>query len=334
MMGSQKSVLWLLLLLLCGGCAGKTGLSSNGPDVPAGEDRLPLIGVSFPTTSLDFRKAMYHLLEEYAVQEDRKADLILLDGENSQRKQNQDLISLVDQPVDGIILIPYTMEGPIPAIQYANDQGVPVLTLDNRIEVASSAFTVGYVGADHYLMGLQAGELLVASLEEYFPDAELWNVVYLTGIPNSSGEVDRNTGIQQAISQNSRIQLLGEYNGAFTSIYAQSILDDCLNIYPDLHGVICQNDLMAEGCYLALEDHGLAGEVVVIGIDGQRSVVEKITQGNIAGTVIQYPSMVLQAIDDMCAFLQGEKLSYYNYQPTDPITRENAQEYLNQELPW
>lgn len=58
------------------------------------------------------------------------------------------------------------------------------------------------------------------------------------------------------LSQEPRIRLLGTYNGEFSRLNAESILDDCLNVYPDLHGVICQNDLMAEGCYQALVRRG------------------------------------------------------------------------------
>ncbi len=159
-------------------------------------------------------------------------------------------------------------------------------------------------------------------------------MIYLTGIPNSSGAVDRDTGITQVLSQEPRIRLLGTYNGEFSRLNAESILDDCLNVYPDLHGVICQNDLMAEGCYQALVRRGLAGEVALVGIDGQRSVVEEIAAGGIDGTVIQYPDMALEAVEEICRYLDGEPLSFSNYQQTDIITRENAQWYLDQDLPW
>lgn len=33
-------------------------------------------------------------------------------------------------------------------------------------------------------------------------------------------------------------------------------------------------------------------------------------------------------------YLDGEPLSFSNYQQTDIITRENAQWYLDQDLPW
>ena len=185
--------LFLTLALLL--CSCRTSLPpSSSPASQEADQGSYRIGVSFPTTSLLFRSAMFQLLEEFDLSEG-SVELILCDGENSQEKQNQDLVNLIDDPVDGIILIPYTMEGPLPAIQYANDRGIPVLTLDNRVESSSLSRTIGYVGAEHVTMGEQAARLLISALEEHFPDAAQWNVIYLTGIPNSSGAVDRDTGI-------------------------------------------------------------------------------------------------------------------------------------------
>lgn len=91
---------------------------------------------------------------------------------------------------------------------------------------------------------------------------------------------------------------------------------------------------MARGLLPGSGPPGLAGEVALVGIDGQRSVVEEIAAGGIDGTVIQYPDMALEAVEEICRYLDGEPLSFSNYQQTDIITRENAQWYLDQDLPW
>ena len=292
------------------------------------------IGVSFPMTDLMFRAKMLSLLEQYQQDHAGEVTFIILDGQNSQRQQNQDLMELVDTPVDGIILIPYTMEGTLPVIQYANDKQIPVMTLDNRVEDSTPARVISYVGADHVQMGCLAAQLLVSALERRFPEEQQWNVIYLTGIPNSAGAVDRDTGIKETLDQEPRITLLGEFNGEFTRQKSCSIMEDCLNIYPCIHGVICQNDLMAEGCYQALENYGLAGRVSIIGIDGQRSVVEKIAEQKIDGTILQYPDMILHAVEYMRSYLNGQPLQYAYYQQIDPITFENAQACLDAGLSW
>jgi ABC-type xylose transport system substrate-binding protein len=76
-------------------------------------------------------------------------------------------------------------------VEYANDRGVPVITVDNTLEKAGGARVLSYVGADHFRMGAQAAELLVEVLEEKFPDEESWQVIELAGSPGASGTVDR-----------------------------------------------------------------------------------------------------------------------------------------------
>lgn len=322
----------LLFTLSLSGC--RFSDPPDHPPVSQPEQAVYRLGVSFPMTDLAFRAKMLSLLEEYQLEHAGEVEFIIRDGENSQRKQNQDLMELADLPVDGIILIPHTMEGTLPVIQYANDKQIPVMTLDNRVENSIQARTVSYVGADHVQMGKLAAQLLISALEQRFPEESTWNVIYLTGIPNSAGAVDRDVGIKETLAREPRITLLGEFNGEFTDKKACSILEDCLNVYPSIHGVICQNDLMAEGCYLALEKNGLAGKLSVVGIDGQRSVVEKIAQKKIDGTILQYPDMVLHAVEYMCGYLDGQPMEFAYYQQIDPITFKNAQEYLDANLPW
>ena len=111
-------------------------------------------------------------------------------------------------------------------------------------------------------------------------------------------------------------------------------MKDCLNVYPEIHGVICQNDLMAEGCVYALEAKGMAGSISVIGIDGQRSVAEKIAEGEIDGTVWQNPEMAVDAVKRLTDYLEGDLRSGNIYTEIVPLTPDNVQEYLDEGLAW
>lgn len=316
-------------VLILSGCGGETIQSGSAPETASAWK----IGISFPTTDLIYRQKMLELLQQYDEQHP-ETEFVILDAENSREKQNRDILELLQMPADGVILIPYTMEAPLSVIHYANELGIPVLTLDNDVTRSHSARTIGYVGANHTRMGEQAAELLLESLQSRFPEEEQWNVIYLTGVADSSGAVDRNTGIQSVLNEHPEIQILDTCNGEFTAEKAKSILQDCLQVYPEIHGVICQNDMMAEGCYEALAEQGLEGKIALIGIDGQRSIIEKIEEGKIDGTVLESPGMAAEAAERMTLYLQGEVRSGDLYTDTFPVTAENAQEYLENGLAW
>ena len=130
------------------------------------------------------------------------------------------------------------------------------------------------------------------------------------------------------------MELVGIYNAEFTTLHAKSVMEDCLEIYGEIDGVICQNDLMALGCYEALREAERLGDIALIGIDGQKDVVEKMVTGGIDGTVIQYPDMILTGIRKLLDALDGREPEPEYIQETDKIRVKDAERYLEETRPW
>jgi ribose transport system substrate-binding protein len=184
-------------------------------------------------------------------------------------------------------------------------------------------------------MGVQAAELLIAALEKKFPDAEKWNVVEIEGTPGSSAAIDRGRGINDVLGADDRINLIASLNGEFATTTATSIAEDVLTANPDLNGFICHNDMMAEGCYQALVNADKLGDVVIIGIDGQLSTAEKIVEGNIHGTVIQYAGkMSIKGIELLKEYIEGNEVDDIYYVPTDVVSPDDVQKFIDEGLVW
>jgi ribose transport system substrate-binding protein len=64
--------------------------------------------------------------------------------------------------------------------------------------------------------------------------------------------------------------------------------------HPDLEAVFCGNDAMAMGAYQALLSAGKADKVKVFGFDGADDVIEKIAEGKIVATGMQYPIVMAE----------------------------------------
>lgn len=333
--GVLGAILLSALLVLLVGCGDFAPEGHDDGQVQNSKDGY-FIGVSFPTTQLAFRASMTDLVEQH-YGDSSPADGVRVsvkDAAGSERQQNQDIIDLVNDGVDGIVLVPGSVEGQISAVKYANDQGVPVITVDNRIEASASAESVSFVGANHYEMGKQAAELLVSCLKEKWPTKSSWNVVELSGPPEASGTIDRGQGIDDYFAENASVSLVGSYNASFTSQNARSVIEDLLVLDPGIDGVICQNDLMALGCQQAIAGAGKTGQIVVVGIDGQASAVQAIEQGGIDGTVAQSPEMVLRGIELLCSYLDGGQLEPVYYEETVVVSSNNASSYLSSHTNW
>ena len=78
-----------------------------------------------------------------------------------------------------------------PALQQAVDAGIPVITIDRRVEGVPGILS--HVGADNVKGGEAQGQLIA----EMFPDGA--EIVNLQGQPGASPAIDRNQGVHNVL---------------------------------------------------------------------------------------------------------------------------------------
>jgi ABC-type sugar transport system substrate-binding protein len=320
----KRGALLVLILILAAGAV----FAAGGKQGPASKYK---IGVSIPSAEYTFFATMEAAIKSAYPTE--RATVTVFDGQNNQQKQNQDIEDMITQKYDGIVLIPITVEGAIPAVSYANQQKVPIITVDREIASNTGVEVIGFVGADHRPMGVQTANLLISSMEKMFPGQRTFNVVELLGTQGSSAAILREEGIHSVFDKDPRIKYIS-LDGNFETTKALQVAEDQLTANPNLHGFVCHNDMMAEGVYQALVNMNKVGKVAITGIDGQRSTVELVVKGGISGTVIQYPKMVTLGVEVMCDYLDGKQIQYTNFYPTDPCGPDAAQRMLNDGSAW
>ncbi len=290
------------------------------------------VGVSLPSMEFTFFATMKTDLEDAFPTDE--VEVTVYDGENNQEKQNKDVEDMITLGYDGIVLIPITVEGAIPAIEYANSKNVPVITVDRQVTADAGVDVIGFVGSDHKPMGVGSAELLIAALEEKFPDEDQWNIIEIEGTQGASATLLRGEGIHEVIDANDKINLIASYDGDFSTNNALAIAEDALTANSDLHGIICHNDDEARGAYQALVNANRVGDVVITGIDGQKETVQLIADGAIQGTVVQYPKMVCMGVDVLVDYLNGNEVDEINYYPTDKCAPEDAAKFIEEGKCW
>ena len=85
-------------------------------------------------------------------------DLIVTNGENNASKQVSDVESLIAQGVKTLIISPVTADALTPVVKQAMDAGIPVVTLDRKVNTDVTL----HIGADNKLIGKTAGEFVCA----------------------------------------------------------------------------------------------------------------------------------------------------------------------------
>jgi ABC-type sugar transport system substrate-binding protein len=168
-----------------------------------------------------------------------------------------------------------------PAIQLAVDAGIPVVTIDRRVDNVPGIFA--HVGADNVKGGEAQGQLIM----EMFPDgAKVFN---LQGQPGSSPAIDRNAGVHNVLDQHADMYpFVFEQTAFFARDKGLSVTESGLAGMaepPDV--IVAANDDMALGAIEAVKAAGL--EVPVIGFDALPEALASIQAGELAASIEQFP---------------------------------------------
>jgi ABC-type sugar transport system substrate-binding protein len=116
-------------------------------------------------------------------------------------------------------------------------------------------------------------------------------LVGVTGVEGNSTDLIRSRGRDAAIKEFPKIKLVGELPGKWNREDSQKAMEDLISRYPNLKGVIAQNDDVADGCIAALRAAGLkpGQDVFISGADGTTGGAEMIKQGQMIATSANVP---------------------------------------------
>jgi ribose transport system substrate-binding protein len=196
-----------------------------------------------------------------------------------QLSQVEDVI--VKKP-DAIIFIPVDYKAMVPAVEKINAAGIPVTNITDR---SAGGQFVAYVGANDYNIGLATARVLLKGI------GGKGNVIILEGVKGSLTSTDRVRGFNDALKENPNVKLLASQPGNFQRLQALQVMENLMQSFPSIDGVLAANDPMAVGAIEALE--GANRKAQVVGINGSKEAVELIKSGK------------LLASGDFNGFIQG-----------------------------
>jgi inositol transport system substrate-binding protein len=236
------------------------------------------------------------------------------DGQNSAPKQTADIEAAVVQGVGGIVISPLDVNAMAPAIQSAVENGTPVVTIDRRVSGVNGI--LAHVGADNVKGGEAQGRWLL----ETFPNGA--KVVNLQGQPGASPAIDRNKGLHNIIDQHKdKFQLVAEQTALFARDQGLSVTESLLAGMaepPDV--IVAANDDMALGALEAVKARNLQDKVKIIGFDALPEALAAVRDGQLAGTVEQFPGgQSRKAMQVMVSFLKEKKAPESDLVLLEPI---------------
>jgi ABC-type sugar transport system substrate-binding protein len=260
--------------------AGAMGLALSAGAFAQSDKELTIMA-SVPGMSFPF---FVHMMNQMKAEAEALGGITVVesDGQDQTPKQTADVETAITQGVDGIVISPREVDAMAPAIQQAVDAGIPVVTIDRRVDAVPGI--LAHVGADNVKGGEAQGELIM----KLFPDGA--TIINLQGTPGASPAIDRNQGLHNVLDQHAdKYKFVFEQTANFRRADGLSVTESALagmDGPPDV--IVAGNDDMALGAVEAVKARNYEG-VAVIGFDALPEALAAVRDGSLTATVEQFP---------------------------------------------
>jgi ABC-type sugar transport system substrate-binding protein len=260
------------------------------------------------------------MMNQMKAEAEKLGDITVIesDGQRSSPKQTADIEAAITKGVDGIVISPNEVDAMAPALQEAVDAGIPVVTIDRRVDAVPGI--LAHVGADNVKGGEAQGELVM----QLYPNGA--NVMNLQGSPGASPAIDRNKGLHNVLDQaKDKYKFVFEQTANFRRADGLSVTESALGgMDKPPQVIVCGNDDMALGAIEALKARNLSN-VVVIGFDALPEALGAVRDGSLTATVEQFPGGQSRgAVQALVGYLRdGKKPEAVTLLTPVAITKEN-----------
>lgn len=324
-MRMKKRVLAVLLTgVLTVACFTGCGNTDSGgtPDteekVEDSSDKKEInIGVSFQGLSDEYIVRLSDAFQEKA--DEMGVKVQVADGQMNAEKQVGQVENFIAQKVDAIVLNPISADGCAPAVTAAKEAGIPIITLISTTSNQADAST--YVGSDAVESGEIQAQMVVEDLNKK------GNIVVMFGQMGHDAQIGRYEGLKNTI-EGTDIEIIAEQTANWSREEGMKLMENWLSSGKEIDAVVAQNDAMALGAVMAIEEKGLSDQIKVYGIDAQGEALEAVEKGTMAGTVFQNAEVQgSECVDVAVKAANGETLESNYYIPYEGVRVEDVDKY-------
>jgi ribose transport system substrate-binding protein len=187
---------------------------------------------------------------------------------------------MVQKKFDAIIIVPTDSRGIIPGIEKANKAGIPVFVSNTR---AFGGEFLTFCGISHTEIAQIMTERLCQKM------GGKGNMVVLYGVPGAQTTLDKKPGIDAALTKYPAIKVLDWQTGMYQREKAMVVMEDFLARYPNIDGVMAQDDGMALGALEAIKSAGKLKKIVVVGANATPDALKSLKAGELFATIDSAP---------------------------------------------
>jgi ribose transport system substrate-binding protein len=283
------------------------------------------IAVIIKATDSDFWQYMAIGAQNYAKEHPNvKVTLFGPPSESDVDKQVAILENVITKKPDGILIASTSSDAAVPAIEDAMQNGIPVVTADNRVKTKKVA---AFLATDNLKAGALAADKLVEVLKAANKELK-GKIALISAYAGNEVLVNRDVGFSKRLKEVAPdLQILPVRYVDNDIQKAMASASDLLLANPDLLGFFGDNNHTGDGVSLALRSSGKAGKVPAVAFDSDPEEVKALSDGVLSALVLQDPyGMGYKGLDFVVKAINKEKLPEYTDTGVAVVTKANMDE--------
>jgi inositol transport system substrate-binding protein len=243
--------------------------------------------------------------------EDARSDVV---------KQLSQVESFISQKVDAIVVNPVDTAATKKITEAAVKAGIPLVYVNRRPDDLKLPKGVVTVASND----LEAGEMQMQYLADKMGGKG--DIVILLGDLANNSTTNRTKGVKDVLTKYPNIKIEQEQTGIWSRDKGMTLVNDWLTQGRKFDAVIANNDEMAIGAAMALQQAGVEkGSVLIAGVDGTPDGLNAIKKGSMAVSVFQdAKGQADGSIDTAVKMAKNEPVEQAVWVPYRLITPQNV----------
>ncbi|MDT9674039.1 sugar ABC transporter substrate-binding protein [Pseudomonas sp. JV414] len=205
--------------------------------------------------------------------EDARSDVV---------RQLSQVESFISQKVDAIVVNPVDTAATKKITEAAVKAGIPLVYVNRRPDDMNLPKGVVTVASND----LEAGQMQMQYLAEKMGGKG--DIVILLGDLANNSTTNRTKGVKEVLTKYPNIKIEQEQSGIWSRDKGMTLVNDWLTQGRKFDAVVSNNDEMAIGAAMALQQAGVAkGSVLIAGVDGTPDGLNAVKKGSLLVSVFQ-----------------------------------------------